>query len=113
MRDVKVIFSQDALKVYNLLKSSSVKNDLILSKSIEYKINLLKENPQFGDPISKNKIPIIYVNKYGINNLYRVKLPLFWRLLYTLRNGPKSTELIIFLISVTDHKEYNKIFKYK
>ncbi len=47
MRDVKVIFSQDALKVYNLLKSSSVKNDLILSKSIEYKINLLKENPQF------------------------------------------------------------------
>jgi hypothetical protein len=113
MKNVRIVLSKDALIVYNYLKSNISKNNSILYKSINYKLNLLKENPQLGNPISKNKIPNNYVQKYGVNNLYRVELSLFWRMLYTLRYGDENTYIFIFLISIVNHKEYNKIFKYK
>ena len=58
-------------------------------------------------------IPFEYIKKYGVNNLYRLEVSLFWRMLYTLRYGEESMEIIVFLISIIDHKKYNKVFKYK
>jgi hypothetical protein len=113
MKIVKVILSREALDVYNNLKSSSLKNDITLLRSIDSKVSLLKENPQLGNPISKKMIPIEYIEKYKINNLYRLELSLFWRMLYTLRYGEESMEVIVFLISIINHKKYNKVFKYK
>jgi len=113
MKVIKVVLSQDALDVYEYLKINSSKNNNILSKSIDAKISLLRVNPQLGNPISKNMIPIEYINKYNINNLYRLELSLFWRMIYTLRAGEERREIIIFLISIIDHKKYNKVFKYK
>ena len=42
MKIVKVILSREALEVYNNLKSSSLKNNIILLKSIDSKFSLLK-----------------------------------------------------------------------
>jgi len=54
-----------------------------------------------------------YVEKYGITNLFRVELPNFWRMLYTLTNSESEIEIIAFVLDIIDHKKYNKKFGYK
>jgi len=48
-----------------------------------------------------------------VANLFRVELPKFWRMLYTLTNGNSEIEIIAFILDVIDHKEYGKKFGYK
>ena len=77
------------------------------------KIELIKINFHYGEPIAKKLIPDEYKEKYGITNLFRVELPNFWRMLYTLTNEEDEIEIIAFVLDVIDHKIYNKIFGYK
>jgi hypothetical protein len=72
-----------------------------------------KRNFHYGDPIAKNKIPKEYIQKYGVTNLFRVELPKFWRMLYTLTDGESEIEIIAFVLDIIDHKKYNKKFRYK
>src|SRR3989344_3843535 len=51
--------------------------------------------------------------KYEANNLVRVELPNFWRMLYTLTEGESQIEIIAFVLNVLNHKDYNKKFGYK
>ena len=75
------------------------------------KIELIKLNIHFGNPVAKNLIPKEYKIKYGVTNLFRIELPQFWRMLYTLTNG--DIEIIAFVLDVIDHKTYDKKFGYK
>jgi len=50
---------------------------------------------------------------YGITNLFRVELPQFWRMLYTLTNDESEIEIIAFVLDVMDHKQYDRKFGYK
>jgi len=45
--------------------------------------------------------------------LFRVELPNFWRMLYTLVEGGTKIEIIAFVIDILDHKNYDKVFGYK
>ena len=67
----------------------------------------------FGNPISKKLIPEEYKRKYGANNLFRIELPNFWRMLYTLTEGETKIEIIAFVLDIINHKDYNKRFGYK
>jgi len=58
-------------------------------------------------------IPQEYFVKYGITNLFRVELPNYWRMLYTLSNGESEIEIIAFVLDLVDHKVYDKKFGYK
>ena len=73
-------------------------------------IDILKENPQFGDPIAKRLIPKEFIQQ-EIQNLYRAELSNYWRLLYTLEGT--ELEILAFVLSIVDHKEYDKLFGYK
>lgn len=77
------------------------------------KVELIKENIHYGEPIGKDLIPKEYKEKYGITNLFWVELPNFWRMLYSLTNGETKIEIIAFVLDVIDHKKYNKKFGYK
>ena len=77
------------------------------------KIELIKLNIHFGNPVAKNLIPKEYKIKYGVTNLFRIELPQFWRMLYTLTNGDTEIEIIAFVLDVIDHKTYDKKFGYK
>ena len=44
---------------------------------------------------------------------FRVELPGFWRMLYTLTDGESEIEIIAFVLDIIDHKKYNKKFRYK
>jgi len=114
-KKVRVIFSPEAEEVYKYLneKASFSKNEKIILNAVNKKITLIKVNIHYGEPIAKKLIPKEYKIKYGITNLFRVKLPKFWRMLYTLTNGNSEIEIIAFILDVIDHKEYDKKLGYK
>jgi len=43
--------------------------------------------------------------------LFRVELPNFWRMYYTLTDDENQIEIIAFVLDILDHKEYDKIRK--
>jgi hypothetical protein len=85
----------------------------MILKSVNQKVNLIKANPHYGNPISKDLIPEEYKFKYGALNLFRVELPNFWRMLYTLTNGGTNIEIVAFVLDIVDHSSYNKLFEYR
>ncbi len=89
------------------------KTEKIILNAINKKIELIKLNYHFGNPIAKNLIPKEYKEKYGITNLFRVELPNFWRMLYSLIDGETKIEIIAFVLDLINHKNYNKKFGYK
>ncbi|MCK5624698.1 hypothetical protein KAI04_02560 [Candidatus Pacearchaeota archaeon] len=114
-KEVKIILSPAAKEVFRYLNKESVnsKNERTLLKSIKQKMEFIKENPQYGNPLSKKLIPEEYKIKYGITNLFRVELPNFWRMLYTLTEGESKIEVISFILDIVDHPNYDKKLRYK
>ncbi len=109
-KEVRVMLKDQAQESYFQLKQQADKESQTLLRSIHRIIEILKENPQFGDPIAKDLIPEQF-KKEGIANLYRVELSNFWRMLYTLE-GTKI-EIFAFILSIVDHPTYDKLFGYK
>jgi hypothetical protein len=115
MKTVRVIFSREAEEVYKFLneQASESKIEKTILNSLNKKIEIIKSNFHYGEPIGKNLIPEEYKEKYGITNLFRVELPNFWRMLYSLIEGENKIEIIAFVLDVIDHDKYNKKFGYR
>jgi hypothetical protein len=112
MKKIKIILSPEAEEVYKYLNAnvnSKIENSIL--NAIHKKAELIKLNPHYGNPISKDLIPREYIIKYGITNLFRIELPNFWRMLYTLTNRGQI-EIIAFVLDIVNHKRYNKKFGY-
>ncbi|MCK4365041.1 MAG: hypothetical protein KAW45_03215 [Thermoplasmatales archaeon] len=114
MKKIRVILSSDAKEVYNHLKEEAPKSktERTILNAITKKIEIIKSNPHYGDPIAKSLIPREYLDKYEITNLFRVELPNYWRMLYTLKDGDTKCEIIAFVLDLLDHSVYNKKFRY-
>ena len=114
MKKIRVVLSSDAKEVYDHLKeeASKSKTERTILNAITKKIEIIKSNPHYGNPIAKSIIPKEYVNKYEITNLFRVELPNYWRMLYSLIDGETKIEIIAFIIDLIDHQTYNKKFGY-
>ena len=115
MKKVRVILSPEAKEVYETLnrKAPDSKIERTILNALSMKIDLIKNNIHYGQPIAKKLIPQEYFAKYGITNLFRVELPNSWRMLYTLSNGESEVEIIAFILDMVDHKLYNQKFGYK
>lgn len=74
-------------------------------------IDDIKHKPDCGTSMTKRLIPKRYIQKYGINNLYKYDLPNAWRLLYSL--GREGIEIVAIILEWCPHKEYERIFKYR
>jgi len=69
------------------------------------------ENDAFcGIQIKKKLIPKIYIEKYGIDNLWKYDLPKGWRLIYSVANG--EIQILSIILEWMSHKEYERRFKY-
>lgn len=114
MKTVRVILSDEAGEVYKYLneRAPTSKIERSILNAIENKKRLIKANPMYGEPVPKKKIPAEYIHKYGINNLFWVNLPSFWRMLYTL-TASGEVEIIAFVVDILDHDKYNKKFGYR
>ena len=109
-KEVRVILKGQAKESYIELKKRDDKESLSILKSIDRIITLLKENPQFGNPIKKELIPDSFIDA-EIKNLYRVELSNYWPMLYTLTGS--KIEVFLFVLNIVDHPTYNKIFNYR
>ena len=115
MKRVRVIFSPEAEEVYKYLNehASNSKTENMILKSLHKKISLIKANVHYGNPIAKKLIPNEYKIKYNISNLFRVELPGFWRMLYTLTDGESEVEIVAFVLDISTHKDYDAKFGYR
>ena len=115
MKKIRVILSLDATEIYKDLKrkATTSKTEKTILSSITKKIELIKSDPHYGDPIAKTLIPKQYIKKYEITNLFRIELPNYWRMLYTLKDGESEIEIIAFVLDIVNHQDYNKKFGYK
>ena len=106
----KVIFVDENLEtLFEELKEGKYE-DKELHRFIKKAIDNLKEDPERGVKIPRKLWPIIYIQKYNINNLWKYDLPKGWRLIYTI----KTEELMILgiILEWFDHKEYERRFNY-
>jgi len=106
-KEVRLFLKDQAKDKQVYLQNSSEKRFQSIFRSVERITEILKENPQFGDPIAKNLIPAIL----DVQNLYRVELSNFWRMLYTLEGD--NNNVFVFIIRIMDHEEYDDLFGYK
>lgn len=70
----------------------------------------IEENAFCSIQVPKKLIPKIYIDKYGIDNLWKYDLPRGWRLLYSIANGEIC--VISIVLEWMDHKEYERRFGY-
>lgn len=110
MKKTRVKLSKIAEKVYLQLKRGK-KSEKQIFESFSKKIELVKKDIHFGEPIAKSKFLKKLKLQYNINNLFRVELPNYWRFLYALTHN--ADEIIVFVLAIVDHKEYNNLFGYK
>jgi len=89
---------------------SSLESDSHLRQIVDKALDVLKENMFAGQLIEKKKFPKIYVQKYGIKNLYKYNLDRSNRLTYTIV-ADESGIAVVFL-EILNHKEYEKRFGY-
>lgn len=82
--------------------------EMQLLRSINQKRDLIKANPFYGENIEKKKIPKMH---FSVQNLWRVELSGYWRMLYTIKGD--EVQIICFILDILNHKEYDKIFGYK
>lgn len=82
-----------------------------LLKSIKQKIEFLKDNPEYGVHIPKDRIPKEYIKNYEVNNLWKVNLSGAGRMIYTIRGS--DVEIIALVLDIMNHRDYEKKFKYK
>ena len=109
-KEVRIFLKGQSKKAFLKLKKRNNKESQSIINSFERIKKILKENPQFGEPIPKNLIPK-KLKKQGIQNLYRVELSNYWRMLYTLEGN--KLEILLFVLKMFNHKDYNGLLKYK
>jgi hypothetical protein len=115
MKIVNAILAPEAEVIFNQLeaRAKSSKMEAVLVRGFHKKLALVKYNIQYGDKVERKLWPKEYVEKYTINNLFRVELPGFWRFTYTLKSGLSENEIVVLILDILDHDAYNKKFGYK
>lgn len=107
IRPCKVVFADENIeKEYLKLDSNSE-----IKKNIDKAKEEIKKNAFCAIPIPKRLIPKVYVQKYGIKNLWKYDLPDGWRLIYSITT-PNKVEIISVILEWFNHPYYEKRFGY-
>jgi hypothetical protein len=109
-KEIRILLKDKAKDAFLELKRRNDKEALSILNSFNRICDILRQNPQYGDPLAKDLIPEEF-KKQGIHNLYRVELSNFWRMLYTLEGN--KLEIFIFILSISDHPTYDKLLGYR
>jgi mRNA-degrading endonuclease RelE of RelBE toxin-antitoxin system len=110
----EIQLSQEFSKEFSELQRRRERGDgeaEYLLKLIDKGIAKLIDNYETGQKIQKRLWPKYYAEKYGINNLWRLRLDDYWRMVYTMIG--EKVRIVAVILEVLDHKEYDKRFGYK
>ena len=89
---------------------SSLRQGSYLLNILDAGLDVLKLNMFAGERVERKKFPRYYVQKYGVNNLYKFNLDSSTRLMYTLVAEEIGVALVV--LEVLDHKKYEGRFGY-
>lgn len=79
-------------------------------KEIRRLESLFPRKPFLGDHLEKQRIPKEFLER-GVGNLFRVELPGFWRLLYTILEVD-ARQAVVELRALS-HPQYDRLFGYR
>jgi mRNA-degrading endonuclease RelE of RelBE toxin-antitoxin system len=115
MKRVSVTLTQEADEIYQYLESTApdAKKEKSILDAFNRKVELIKTDIYYGQQIPKKLFPRQYKKQYGVTNLWRVELPSFWRIVYTITSDNSKIEIVILIIDILDHRQYDNIFGYK
>lgn len=82
-----------------------------LLKLVDKGIAKIINNHESGQKIQKKLWPEYYSQKYGVTNLWRLRLDNFWRLIYTVMSD--RIKIVAIVLDVLNHRDYDKKFGYK
>lgn len=105
------VFEDQLKKLREIIKEKDSKFHKQLLKAIEREKDNLLIDMHRGIQIPKDQIPKEYIHQYGVSNLWKINLPDYWRMLYTIMGN--EFEIISILLEFMDHKEYDKNFGYR
>ncbi|MFH1649629.1 MAG: hypothetical protein ABIA93_03700 [Candidatus Woesearchaeota archaeon] len=119
MKQVVVRWDEQAYREFLLLKERASTGQKSkrqpeysqLLSSIEQAIANLKLNPFFGDLIPRKYLTKRIVRKYGTDELFRIELVGYWRMIYTVLG--EETCVIALILEFMSHHDYDKLFEYK
>ena len=100
------VFEEQLKKLREVIKEKDSKFHRQLLKAIEREKDNLLIDMHRGIQIPKDQIPKEYVDQYGVNNLWKINLPDYWRMIYTIVGT--EFEIISILLEFIDYKEYDK-----
>jgi len=103
-------FSSDFTKLQKRVERGDGEAEYVM-KLIERGIAKLVENHEAGQKIHKTLWPKQYIQKYGITNLWRLRLDNYWRMLYTIMGD--DVRVVAVIIDVMNHGDYDRKFGYK
>lgn len=89
---------------------SSLNAGSYLLKIINAGLDVLKSNMLAGERIERKKFPKYYVQRAGVNNLYKLNVDARTRLIYTL--VAEESGVAVVVLEILDHKKYEERFGY-
>ena len=98
---LKILMAEEEAKG---IKSSENRT---LWRSINEKIEWLKDDPLCGEVVPKKDIP----KGLDVDNLFKIRLAQYWRMLFTIRR--QEIEGICFVLGIDSAPDYDKRFKIK
>ena len=108
-KEVRVRLVGDAKKAHTMLMESHQRDEAPVFEAFNRIKEILKENPMYGDPVPRGLYPKNY-KKLKLQNLYRVELANRWRMMYTIEGN--TVEILVFVLDICNHKDYNSLFHY-
>jgi|APSaa5957512576_1039674.scaffolds.fasta_scaffold07654_4 Txe/YoeB family toxin of Txe-Axe toxin-antitoxin module len=106
----KIKYAEERVKSsFDKLRDSKTE-DKKLYKWINRAMDDLEDNAFCGIQIRKKLIPKVYIERYGIDNLWKYDLPKSWRLIYSVVKG--EVQILSIILEWMSHKDYEKRFRY-
>lgn len=105
------VFEEQLKQLREAIKERDSKFHKQLLKAIEREKDNLLIDMHRGIQIPKGQIPKEYVGEYGVSNLWKINLPDYWRMIYTIVGN--EFEIISVLLEFMNHDEYNRKLGYR
>lgn len=105
----EVKYSDAARLALGALKGATEKPSASILRRIATTELRVKADCQAGAVVKKGQIPVALKKKYeSLENLYKIKLPSFWRRLYTITRD--DSRVYVTILEIVDHDTYDKWF---
>lgn len=115
VQQTSIVLTEEANAVYTRLQHASrrSKHEAAIYNALLQKFECLKRDVNYGAAIKRQFIPAEYRNAYDVKNLFKLDMPNFWRMIYTVVDGERGAEVVILVLDIFSHEEYNKKFGFR